>query len=920
MVDFKTYQKATEAVKSGKAPEDVLGGLMDIIDEYEKNHQEGFSPGAFDVPTAAQAAAPKPEIPAGATDVPTAATMASREGEARALNAPVAKALKLREGMSGAHLTQEPPKPWEAQGLYKPEQYDETIPTASHRKDAEFVAPPEYIPPPKAQPLDFWGALNHAKQLLPMHAGEGFGGEAVHFTEPPIQQFRRDMAPVYGAKVNQIDEYSPEYHEYSDKLWKDIYDQAVKEGRPVIRDHYAKPKTLGGKLDVALNEHVLGPLTAAAVGVSEATPGNLPVRAAAALGSDKENLNRLAETSPVAHDVGFGVGASSPLSTGNLAVKAFAPELGAATFLRRAAGNAGAGYIAGGAQQLGTDLERGNTSGALGRANLAGLYGIPLAVGGGEAVAALGRAGESLRKNSPLGEAEKIGATTSTLGGIKPGARMEALREEAAAAQIGPSHEPDVETMLAGKLEKPLTEEGRRLRATEKERVGKTLEEFHGVNAHDLQSPEKYVGSLSELHRKLTDRAGNPLPENGPLANQLRHKISELVDVQFVPRTKTQEDIEFGQRLSNRQAEEEARAQELHEPMSDPFATHTEAESTTPGGRAVQGEKTIPDQVTPVTLNDLEFPPGTTMPPPAEMRTRLRGPGLSKLKEIQKTTPSAFIVPSTKQAVKEGFISPEEARQVGDGFDIVVVPKRFSPGEFHQIVAGVNEANKEGARIPPDPRLTEGTSLAIRQDRDLFKGQSPGIPKDLSYTVKDEQGNPIPLKGYSAFEAKSSDELAALKRKLNLAGVGENPPELLPGSPYRGFVGNARGYGSKGRPGEVDQALREVASSAEEHGHPGVTKTLDEIKYARAVAELEKAAKITHMFRGYHGAVNPVERMSAMGLRLRLDPMLQFLGPKLGGLGAAGATVTQREGRGTLPPTADQATIDKISQLLGFGP
>ena len=150
----------------------------------------------------------------------------------------------------------------------------------------------------------------------------------------------------------------------------------------------------------------------------------------------------------------------------------------------------------------------------------------------------------------------------------------------------------------------------------------------------------------------------------------------------------------------------------------------------------------------------------------------------------------------------------------------------------------------------------------------------------------------------------------------------ENPPEELTGPQVKTLHGALRQHGRAGQSPEAMQAQLDLARSGDQaQFHPySAELALDDMRRMRAVAELEKAVKITQMFRGYGGALNPVERMSALGLRVRMDPLLQWLQPKLGGLGAAGATIPQTEHRSQLPAGADQATIDQISKLLGMGP
>lgn len=850
----------------------------------------------------------------------------------------VAKALQLGAAPAQAPLVGESPEEGARRHqVYIAENYDQKLQTASKRKD--LAAPPEFVPPTpvQQQPLNFFDALHQTREMLPEH----FGGKVQHYYEPGIDQFRRDMAPALGPKVLQMTEGSEEYKQYADKLWKTIYEHAQATGQPVVRESFRTNKAPEDKLLHGV-EMGIGSLGSAAIGADKGMTGGIGGK----LLTEKDNRDALTSAFPISSDVGFAAGAGNPNSVGSLAAKGAGKAVGAipgaaalaGTTAGRIAGSAGQGAVGAAATQGAMDLVGGESAGASGRAGSAALIGSLLGLGGGVVGELASSEGQSLRKESPLGEAEKIGARTSVRNGINPGKEMQALRSEAQAEQIGPAHAPDVESMLAGKLEGPLTDEGRRLRGTEEARVGTALETFHKVNQKERVAPERTVQAYADLHAKLTDAQGNPLPKNRPQVNSIRHDLRDMVDLEAVPvKSSSPEQVDFDRRFEARNEELYARKRDVPD-LADPFASApaSEPSRTAPGGK-IQGEKTLPDEITPVALGDLEMPKGTSIPPPAERPDLWKGNGIGRLKEIHKTNDAAYKITGA-EARKQGFdvdeavakalgITADDVRnEAAQGNDlskkvwVIVKPKQFSPGEFHEIVAGVNQANKAGQGAPPDVRLTKGTSRAIREDRDRFGGATADIPADLKYTIKDEQGRPINLKGYSAYHARSSDELAALKRKLDLAGVGENPPELLPGSPYRGFVGNARAYGSSGRAPEIDQSLRELASSAGEHGHPGTVENLDKIKYARAVAELEHAAKVTQMFRGFGGNINPTERMSALGLRLRLDPALQYLAPRAANVGAAGALPGYRDQRKALPPQADQATIDQISRLLGAGP
>lgn len=956
------YDDAAEALSSPDAPEPVKAAarrLLSALPRAAPDQDQGFG----------MLAGPSPESE-------------SQIKEAEALNPQVAKALQLR-----AHPAQVAIPGEDALAVsqrradYRSQYFDESLKTASKRKD--LAAPPEFIPPTQATaaPLGFFDIINRTRARLP----ENFpGGTAQHFHEPGIDQFRAATAPLLGPKVLQLDESSEEYKTYADKLWKEEYAKAVAEGRPVVRESY-KANIQPEDKAVHAYELGLGGLGAAAVGADKALAGvpsgmishlgtgptvddfgNVIAEADPAAKStfkeDRANQQALTGAFPLSSELGFGIGAMSPISPGGIASSAaggaarrIAPavtEAMAASGVGRVATGAAHGAIGGAAAQGAGDLTSGNTEGMGGRMADAAALGFPLGAGGAILGELAGAEGTRLRRESPLGSVPKEYGDTSTLSGFKAGPRTEGLRDEARAANIGESNAPDVRSMLADRLEKPMVSEGRRLRAEGEERAGDILAEYEWMNASERHSPEKYLGANIKLHDRLTDAQGNPIARNGPQVAELKRRIAEVADVIAVPKKGGAGQAEFDRRLDSRFNERSARENERLSPrdeLQDPFPMKTE-EATSPGGRADFGEKTIPDEVTPVGLNDLEMPKGTTVPPPSQAPELWSGNGIAKLKEIQKHTPSAFKVSGqpgrdtrtgqslAPEVVKMGFdpvaavarasgIPESQIRSEGGAgndllrqYDFIVVPKKYNAGEHRALTEGVNNDVKAGGAVKQDTRLDDGTLLAIHQDRDLFKGSSPGIPKDLKTTIRDEAGNPIDLSGYSARQALNSDELAALKKKLGLAGLPGTIKEELSASEAKTLGSALRQHGTAGRlPGE-DAAQRELAAGAAQHGYPEAPKTLDEIKFARAVAELEKSAQITQMFRGFGGAINPTERMSALGLRLRLDPSLQFLSRNAGKIGPAGAAYEQDRQRKAIPPQASQATIDQISRLLGVGP
>lgn len=515
------YQRALRAIGKAKADPtlvsaDTLETLVSIVKSYrgQKEGLEARAPSDFGEhssigPTGLDA------MRAGGLPDADAAEESSRQlAAAETAHPGVAKALKLSQAAQFSPIPGETASEENARHVdFDSSTYDERIPNASKRKD--LAAPPEFIPSPVGE-----SPLERTRKMLPEH----FGGATEHYLEPGIEQFRRDMAPVLGHKVLTLGEGSDEYKIYADKLWKGIYEQAQTEGRPVVREAYKANPKVEDKLLHGV-EAGLGVLGSGAIGADKALSGGYFSR-----NLDPANRDAVEGANPLAADVGFAAGAVAPLSAGNLAAGGIGKLLGAPSgALGKLLLGGGKGAVAGGVTGALASPEQRTEGGAEGA-----LLGAPLGALGAGLGALIEGEGQALRRNTPLGLAEKGGARTSLVSGVKPGKAYEELQGRARARQVGPPDKPDIQTLLASELEDPLVRTARARRGAGQERIGKANEEFRAKYSENRVDSDELLGAASKAHEELLDAQGNVLPAARSGAQKLRTLIGDLVDVEVV--------------------------------------------------------------------------------------------------------------------------------------------------------------------------------------------------------------------------------------------------------------------------------------------------------------------------------------------------------------------------------------------------
>jgi hypothetical protein len=525
------YQAAVSAVKSGQAPDDVLDGLMDIIDEYERA---------------------KPKTPADFGEHsslgPTGMDMLSEK-----IASPDDEVMRLMQDPNIQRGMKLSPK-YETTG--DPEERrkthdDDNTTSASKRRD--LIRPAEHIPEQQPatvyggmNPLDMFGtAVEQARANLPAFAG----GKVEHYLEPPVSQFRRDMAPsllAEGIDPNSLGHESDQYREYSDMRWAELYDQAKAEGRPVVRVAYKKPVTVGEKAELGAAK-AIGQGVAAAVGADEAAFGGR-VRRIASNGDPEQlaNYERLAESSPAARVAGQMLGAGSSIGMGGLASRGIG-GVGALSGIAR-----GAASGAGTASSMALSEDRLPTGGELLRDS---------ALGGGFGLLG-GLHGKHLRQTTPLSHIEEAGmGETEMLRGVRRSERASQIQSEAFEKMGGPGREKDY---LVGGLEEPMVKGARDLAAMTKKEIGVPQQKYYGMT-QDIRKPQTpLLKEAMKLHAGGSYQAGDSLPIHGGQNRQLQEIIGQASHADIVPAPSGQPTVKSANPASFDLSPEEAMQQGIN--------------------------------------------------------------------------------------------------------------------------------------------------------------------------------------------------------------------------------------------------------------------------------------------------------------------------------------------------------------------
>jgi hypothetical protein len=623
------YAKAQKALASPDFPETMKPRLREMVHEYEqkapKNTQSpeeraaALQFGSRELLPNAELGLPEgPGLP----PVPEAVIRAVRRKRSPVLTGKT-------EGML-------PSEAIEAEQRAEAETYDKSLPSASGRKDR--FAPPSFVPE---------GAGPLSRLPFPI-AGGAVSSGTNYYIEPPIREFQREMAPVYGDKVRSMDAHSREYQEYADSKWKEAYDAAVAEKRPIVRTAYAKPEDTGGK--VALGAAKAGQVAQAFLG---------PVSRLGFQDPGTEGPPRVEEAHPIASGAGEVASMISPIGPEALlgqgvrrvgqAVPLLSKVAAAAPKTSRFAGAAIEGGVAGaggqaaraavGGEDIAEAAERGAGLGAGAGALLGGILSPALAA-----------EGRNLRRTSPLGVTRP------------PKEQIQALENQAQGMERGPHWKPDVSGMLG-----------------------------------DVEKGTPVSDQAIKIRRGLVDKAGKPTPGNEERVAKLDEIIRSSANVERSPHDVDRaapEGIEAIRRADEARMRDLDLLREGQRPMED--VVRRESEATAAGGRSLRqaagGESFAHEPTTPIEPTRLSGQGETELmrdlrAAPPRVRA---GERLGTLHEERMTHPNVQDV------------SPDEAARMGlplgaiqnEADSLRYYPSEMAPGEAHRLRLGY-EAQKE---------------------------------------------------------------------------------------------------------------------------------------------------------------------------------------------------------------------------------
>lgn len=981
MLTDDKYQKLVELKMAGKVPPHRDAEVSSAISEYQNAHrsadfgEHGSGPTGIDAMQAA-----------GLPTQEAADQKAATIEQATAENPQLVEALHLKQpsqvpslqsGASdqelSAHVAQE-------RALY-----DNNLPNMSKR--IELKAPPEWHPPtPVDSPDPFdsvWGKLSQVKKAMPDWAG----GDTIHYVEPSIEQFQYEMAPILGPDVvGKVHQGDKAFEEWADAKYIDALQKAQAEGKPIVRDAF-KPGAggVGGMIDA-----IPGALTkagkygkAAAIGADKSltggiagtgaylphsggdifeqalngpAPGPSSMEDMAPMWNAAQDAKKKDELfSPLASTAGGIAGAISPMAVGNKVVGGLTKAAGAlpgragqiagavgGSAMGRIAMGAPAGFVGAAATDLAgsaPEVAVGNedVSGAMKRAGEAGFWGAPLGIIGsalGEGIAAEGR---NLRKESPLGEAERGGARMRPLRGVDMGEANKGLEARARSEGAGYEWAPDVPGMVASDLAQPFKAGADKMQA-DLIASAHPLRDFEAKYASDFQPVAKTVRAILKAKEKLLVGGQIPSGSQGEAA-KLDALLGDAVAGHAIlppghgpdvlpAKSESQLESELSPTQLKRQHQFNAAIDDYHSWGERHYGTEAadrvmrEGATTPITPQAVHADTQSPKEAT-----------GPYKPPPEEVVGEFanywptpdaepslwRGQKLGRVHELRRTYPDLTV--NQDSSIDLGTSTPgqvdlpaELAARLGligpggkAGETVRVSPKELNPDDLRKLVRSVRQTHERGSLTKEPFPDYDAIKRALHQDRDSFTGSTEAIPSDM--TEKLPSGETV--RGYSAATAKVHKESLRTENLLRLLGLDKVASDAEVSSmdltePLQKVERVLKNYG-KNAP-EVDDAIRQMAEAT------WTTPTVESIKQYIAMKTLEQQSRMGNMLR--LGGAGEVTSLSGRAMRLRADPLLQGSLPGVRNAGTAAAASNQRADLGVIPPKEDDATLEEIRRAM----
>ena len=712
--------------------------------------------------------------------------------------------------------------------------------------------PPEYIP------------TGIGFDALPTFVG----GKTVHYEEPSVEQFRRDMASQIDPSILEgMDEHSEPYKQYADAQWAKIYQQAKASGTPVVRHKYRQGEGVQKAADILASG--IGPLQAATTGFSEGSTGGL----AEAIGEkagllDKASMQGVAEAHPVARTVGKVLGVLNPYGLASQAIK------GSSALFAGAAGKAtptGLQWLAGEnlsatpgiapklAEELsGTALGRAAVSGAKGAIGAGADTGAQVAarklsgedVSPGDATAEIlksmaygapigaafdvlgglaGKPGEALRKEHPeIAEASPLGETNAVRG-FKPTKTYESLNKAAEASAEGTTPR----SLVAGEMLNPMREAGAIAAGKEKAQAEQIIRNVYDAQKNEFRSHAPLVEDAMETHAHYIGPDGRPITGNERKVAALKQRINSMVSVDFV-----------------------------HEGNAD--NSLRAAQEQAPGSKLLTYDEAMKQGI-PVPERYKEW---------ANRQVQQRG-----------ESPAALLPP--------------------EQMNVIVKPHKYNPRQSDAVIEGLTRDLRLGDSAQEnDADLKRMLPLAY-QVRDTYP--STGLPKEYNATARGPEGEAIPLKGWSAFKHELSQGISQSKNDLYNAGLPAEPGfQFGPGERQRAFNAVDQ-FGRQGADAEVTNSIKRLAAQGGAASGTEAIHKLNQFDKAKALAEIRASTKIPGGERAF---------ASSEALRMRLDPVLQTLASPMPSKAIpSGGGFRLRENRIPLGPEGS-GLGDRLSELL----
>lgn len=819
-MDEETYQKALDVIERARkdptADRTKLRALVDAV----KEHQAAPKP-----PTTQE----RPSLLAPEIGGPQGIDML--ESKLGTPEANEAQAQAEQAGMSlprGARTVAGPESIAKNEAAAKArlaEVYDSSLPSASGIK--ALHRPPEFVP----ADIGKQGFLLGSRMMMPSYAGGG----TQHYAEPTIEQFRRDMGPVIGPRVATMDERSAEYRQYADLLWQRVYDQAKAAGTPVVRHEYA-PRSkamdaiayhVGNAVD-ALEGAGEGYIHSASFGAGDA---------AERLGGDQVALDvqSAGERNPLARAAGSFYGSiKNPIlrGIGAFGDAALGPTASVAGGALRAVGH---GAVGSAVQSGGEDAVDAATSGQpldlsqmktrmVDSAEQGGIAGGLLDLVGHGA----GALSAGLRRDPTMGHSvravEDAGGTIGGLRGTRPSADMKSAIREAGS-------EADARALLAERLMGPAAEKGIEQMSTAARENGALRSRYRDAVEKDFVDPSSFTEELANRRIRLEG-------PNGPMRPDIARTYDSIRDT--LP---TQQPVPPKLTAAMR-----ASAHEPSVPSEPDALTGPRATPDREGATRVDDATRANDPAT----DTIATPPGRSTLTPREG-------GMSAEEAIAKGY-------DPKKLLEDAGI-PE---QIAGDFEFFLdhpnqtPPKGLNARQVDLLIDRIDGILKEGKGGKPDPEYT-WMAAAARRVRDTLPDR-PDILGQRSATVIDPAtGKPKPLKGYSAFEANASEDMARRHLQLGLAGV-----EGMGGIPDANQFKQARGsFASYDGSGSAEDRARMALAEA-----AGVSGGLKTIGGLAGREELLKRSQFSLEGGGMGGR----GQRTVNRLRLSGDPALRNMG------------------------------------------